>query len=114
MATQPKALPAACKKALKRHLQPDVFRALGDPSRIALVARLAAAGKPVGVSALSECCGVHLSGVSRHLATLRDAGLIAAERRGREVLYRLEIERVTSTLRGLADALDDCRTHFCC
>ena len=62
---------------------------------------------------VSDCCGVHLSGVSRHLATLRDAGVIKAEKHGREVRYELDGERLTTTLRGLVDALEACRASCC-
>ncbi len=107
------ALPDACQRALAEHLQPDLFRALGDPTRITLICRLAAAPGPITVTEISSCCGVHLSGVSRHLAMLRSAGVIRAEKAGREVRYRLDWEALTKTLRGLADTIDDCRATCC-
>ena len=97
-----------CCPGLKEHLQPELFRALGDPTRLVLLTRLAVATEPAMVNQLADCCGVHLSGVSRHLALLRDAGVIHAEKQGREVLYSLNRKRLTNTLRGLADALDAC------
>ena len=96
------------KPKLTDHLRPEVFRALGEPTRLAVIARLATADGPRGVTELSDCCGVHLSGVSRHLAILRRAGLVKAHRQGREVLYDLESERLSVLLRGLADALENC------
>jgi ArsR family transcriptional regulator len=106
-------LPAACSAALKDHLRPELFRALSDPTRLTVLARLAAADRSVGVSEVADCCGVHLSGVSRHLAMLRSAGIVRAERRGREVLYSLDCETLGGLLRGLADALDGCRAACC-
>jgi len=83
------------------------FRALGDPSRLAIVASLAAcAGESRTVSQVAACCPLDLSTVSRHLATLKQAGLVDAERRGREVHYRCCCERVAATLRALADAIE--------
>ena len=111
----PEAIPTpeACRTALAEHLRPELFRALCDPSRIAVLGRLATASRPLTVTEISGCCGVHISGVSRHLATLRDAGVIKAAKHGREVRYEIDCERLTTTLRGLADALEDCRASCC-
>ncbi len=103
----------ACQTALAEHLRPEIFKALCDPTRIAVITRLASASRPLTVTEITGCCGVHISGVSRHLATLRDAGVIRAERRGREVRYRLDCEHLTTILRGLADAFDGCRASCC-
>lgn len=99
--------------ALEDRLRPDLFRALGDPTRLEVLGRLITASGPQTVGQVAGCCGVHLSGVSRHLAVLRDAGIVDSERRGREVLYRLETEPLTRALRDLADAIDACRRACC-
>ena len=101
-------LPARCVRALDDHLQPELFQALCDPARIALVAHLAASGRPLTVTEASACCGIHFSGVSRHLAILRRAGVVRSEKQGREVHYELEIGALTSSLRGIAEALEAC------
>lgn len=93
-----------------RHWSPEVYRALGDPNRLALLVRLATAIRPLTVTELADCCGVHISGVSRHLALLRGAGLVRSQRAGREVRYDLDLEALTARLRGLADAIEACRT----
>ena len=105
--------PRGCTSALNRHLQPGLFRALADSNRLILLGRLAVASHPLTVSELSSCCGVHLSGVSRHLAILREARVIRADKQGREVRYCLDCEVLTHALRGLADAIDDCRANCC-
>ena len=102
-----------CRSALSRELRPELFRALADPTRLLLVGRLAASAEPLSVTDLQSCCGVHISGVSRQLALLRDADVVDAEREGREVRYRLRFDTVTGALRGLADALDACRKQCC-
>ncbi|MBM4116368.1 helix-turn-helix transcriptional regulator [bacterium] len=94
-------------------LSPALFKALGDPNRLALLLRLAAAGGPATVSALRGCCERDLSVVSRHLARLREAGIVVAERRGREVHYQLTSD-LASTLRAIADALDACCPPAAC
>ena len=107
------ALPEACIDALTPHLRPDLFRALGDTTRLALLARLATTPEAVSVTELSSCCGIHLSGVSRHLKILLEAGLLEAERQGREVRYRLDCLSLSRALRGMADALDQCYASCC-
>lgn len=106
------ALPNASDE-LTPYLKPDLFRALGDPTRLTLLARLATSPGASTVTELSSCCGVHLSGVSRHLKILNDAGLVEAERQGREMLYRLDCLSLARTLRGMADALELCQASCC-
>lgn len=109
------SLPPSCLAALSKHLNPDLFKALCDPSRLAVLTRLASAPGPLTVSEVASCCGAHISGASRHLKLLREAGLVQAEKRGREVVYRPCFEEFIKTLRGLADALEDCCvSEECC
>jgi ArsR family transcriptional regulator, arsenate/arsenite/antimonite-responsive transcriptional repressor len=108
-------LDPACAQALAKHLRPGLFKALSDPRRLGLLARLAVATEPMTVTEATSCCGVHVSGASRHLAALRDAGVLHAERRGREVAYRVDFPALVGALRGLADALEACaRETGCC
>jgi DNA-binding transcriptional ArsR family regulator len=91
---------------IETYLRPDVFRALADPTRLTVVQRLACARGPVTVTEVAGCCGVHLSGVSRHLTALRRAGLVRLQRDGRKARYELDREALTGLLRGLADAIE--------
>ena len=84
------------------------FKALGDRNRIALMARLASCCDSKTVSELSECCPTDLSVVSRHLGTLREAGIVESEKRGREVFYRLRYDALAKSLRQMADAIEEC------
>ena len=106
----PKAanLPAACVRTLEDQLDPEFFRALCDPARIALVAHLAASGRPLTVTEAATCCSVHISGVSRHLAILRRAGVLSSAKDGREVRYALDTHALASSLRSIANALETC------
>ena len=101
-------LPKACVSALQTALAPALFRALGDESRMWVLARLAGSNRPMTVTEVAEGSTVHLSGVSRHLAQLRDEGIAISERDGREVRYRMDSKALAGALRALADALDDC------
>ncbi|HZE89345.1 MAG TPA: metalloregulator ArsR/SmtB family transcription factor [Verrucomicrobiae bacterium] len=89
-------------------IPPRFFRALCDPNRLALLGRLAECGRPCGVTELSGCCAVDFSVVSRHLATLRDAGILAASRRGKEIYYEVRAAELIGTLRAIADAIEGC------
>lgn len=64
-----------------------LFRSLGDPARLAIVRRLAGAGARV-VDLTGEL-GLAQSTVSRHLACLRECGLVSARPAGRASLYSL-------------------------
>ena len=88
----------------------DLFKALAEPNRIALVGWLALQRQPRTVTeiAASGCCPIDLSVVSRHLAVLRDGGVLEAERRGREVYYRVAVGHVATALRRIADLLETC------
>jgi len=65
----------------------ELLRALSAPVRLAIVAELADGSRCV--HELVTVAGVSQSLVSQHLRVLRGAGLVVADRRGREVAYRL-------------------------
>lgn len=89
-------------------LRPELFRALGDPTRVAILAHLAGMCGPATVGQIACCTPVDVSVVSRHLATLREAGVVAAEKKGREVHYSVLYPELVRTLRAVADALEAC------
>ena len=64
------------------------FKALADPTRVALVNRLAGADE-VCVCELVDEFELSQPTISHHLKKLRDAGLVCAERRGTWAYYRL-------------------------
>lgn len=103
-----KAAAPSCCPALDGLLDHRFFKALCDPNRIALLIRLAECDKPCTVSEMAECCPVDISVVSRHLAILREAGILAARKQGKEVLYSVRYTELASTLRELADAVEGC------
>ena len=107
-AVVPQRSAECCTPAITDVLAPRFFRALCDPNRIALVIRLAQCGRPCTVSELAKCCPTDLSVVSRHLALLRDAGVLTARKRGKEVYYSVPYEGLAGTLRAMADAIEGC------
>ncbi|QDZ12273.1 ArsR/SmtB family transcription factor [Devosia ginsengisoli] len=72
-----------------------VFSALSQPTRLA-VFRLLMEHEPAGLPAgdIAGAMAVPQNTMSSHLAILSRAGLIAAERNGRSILYRAELDRV--------------------
>jgi len=72
------------------------FRALGDPTRLAII-RLVLV-RPRSVSELIAELGVPQSRVSNHLACLRWCGFVTTERRGRQVIYSISDARLRRLL----------------
>jgi DNA-binding transcriptional ArsR family regulator len=68
----------------------DVFKALADPTRRALLERLLREGGELNVRALTEQAGVSQPMVSKHLGVLKAAGLVQERPQGRVVHYRAE------------------------
>ena len=79
----------------------EMFRLLGEPSRLTLVARCLDA--PVSVGDLAERSGLSPSLVSHHLRLLRAARLLRAERRGRQVFYVVADHHVRDMLHGMIE-----------
>jgi DNA-binding transcriptional ArsR family regulator len=71
----------------------DVFAALADPVRRQLLRALA--GGPARVVDLAASHPISRPAVSRHLRLLTEAGLTAADDRGRERHYRLQPEALS-------------------
>jgi len=82
------------------------FAALSDPTRRAIVARLADGETPV--STLAEPFDMSLTAVSKHVRMLSDAGLVSVSKRGRTRYCRLEAE----PMRAAANWLDDYRKFW--
>ncbi|HEX6813659.1 MAG TPA: metalloregulator ArsR/SmtB family transcription factor [Planctomycetota bacterium] len=71
-----------------------LFAALGDETRLLLVARLSANG-PESITALSEGSDVTRQAVTKHLGVLARAGLARGQSRGRERIWQLEPGRLS-------------------
>jgi DNA-binding transcriptional ArsR family regulator len=65
----------------------DVFDALGDPTRRHIVESLARG--EASATQLAADLPVTRQAVAKHLAALRDVGLVESRRQGRETLYRV-------------------------
>jgi DNA-binding transcriptional ArsR family regulator len=79
--------------------RPDVrtaaplFAALGDETRLQLLARLSQRG-PGSIAELGAKASVSRQAVTKHLEVLSDAGLIRSFKRGRERIWELQPARL--------------------
>jgi DNA-binding transcriptional ArsR family regulator len=77
-----------------------VFAALGDETRLRIVARLCRSG-PASISRLTETAAVSRQAVTKHLRALEDAGLVRSDRAGRERIWELQTRRLAQLRRHL-------------
>jgi DNA-binding transcriptional ArsR family regulator len=70
-----------------------VFSALGDGTRLSVVRKLGTGGASTA-TALADGAKVTRQAIVKHLQVLEGAGLVTHERRGREVLYALDPQRL--------------------
>jgi DNA-binding transcriptional ArsR family regulator len=80
-----------------------VFAALGDETRLRIVARLSAGG-PLSITRLAEGSPVTRQAVTKHLHVLAGAGLASSTQLGRERVWELE--------RNQLDAARECLEHI--
>lgn len=95
----------------------DVFRAIADPTRRAILDRLRAGAAPV--NALASDFSQSRPAISKHLRVLREARLVREQRVGRERLYVLEpvpLQQVAGWVEGYrsfwAKNLDSLKRHL--
>ena len=70
----------------------DIFQAIADPTRRAIVILLAS--QALTPNAIAEEFHTSRQAVSRHLQILSECELVKPEQRGREIYYSLEIEKM--------------------
>jgi ArsR family transcriptional regulator, cadmium/lead-responsive transcriptional repressor len=80
-----------------------LFHSLGDPARLVIVRRLAAG--PARVTDLVATLGLAQSTVSKHLACLRDCGLVISEPAGRASVFRLAQPALADMLTAAEEVL---------
>jgi DNA-binding transcriptional ArsR family regulator len=73
-----------------KQLEQQVFKALADPTRRAILALLCEGSQPMG--AIASEFRISRPGVSKHLRALREAGLVHERREGRNRIYELDAE----------------------
>ena len=111
--------PASPRQAARRKapvdglLDTELFKALGDPTRVLLLRCILKCRRGCSVSEVAECCDVDFSVVARHLSMLARAAVLDSKKEGRTVTYTPRCTELAATFRDLADAIDDCSPATC-
>lgn len=82
----------------------QVFKALADPTRRRVLQLLRE--RPRTAGELAAAFPVSKPTMSAHFAVLQEAGLIAAEKNGRTILYRLRMSVLEEALMGFVQSVD--------
>jgi len=75
--------------AVKQQAHAPVFAALGDKTRLSLVAKLCR-GRPYSISQLTEGSKLTRQAITKHLRVLESAGIVHSVRTGRESLFKFD------------------------
>lgn len=78
------------------YVQPTMFAALADPTRMSIIDMLAKFGE-LSASDISSRFDSTASAISQHLKVLREAGLVVMQKRAQKRIYRLDV----ATMSGL-------------
>ena len=78
----------------------NIFAALGDPTRLKLVAVLCAGGA-FSIAQLTANTDISRKGVTKHLQVLADAGVVRDVKQGRERLWQLDPAQIEEARRTL-------------
>jgi DNA-binding transcriptional ArsR family regulator len=89
------------RMAAERRSRALVFAALGDGTRLALVARLCG-GEPCSISQLTEGSKLTRQAITKHLRVLERAGFVRSVHRGRESQFEFDPEPIE----GMKEYLD--------
>ncbi|HMJ08174.1 MAG TPA: metalloregulator ArsR/SmtB family transcription factor [Pyrinomonadaceae bacterium] len=80
------------RKLIYKIMRRDIFQAIADPTRRAIIALLAL--QAMTPNALAEHFDTSRQAVSKHLKILTECELVSQEQNGREIVYSLEIEKM--------------------
>lgn len=83
------------KTQAKYEARARIIKAMAHPTRLFIVDELARCDERC-VCELTEMIGSDMSTVSRHLAMLKNAGIIEDEKRGASVYYKLRVPCITN------------------
>jgi DNA-binding transcriptional ArsR family regulator len=87
-----------------------VLKLLANPDRLRMLCRMGMSdmdgGRRPTVGEMVALTGLSQSRVSQHLALLRESGVVAPQREGQQVRYRLADARVRAVMEALCDVCD--------
>jgi ArsR family transcriptional regulator len=82
-----------------------VVKAMAHPTRMFIVDELSRSGERC-VCELTEMVGADMSTVSKHLSILKNAGIIADDKRGNQVYYRLRVPCIVDFFRCVESVIE--------
>src|SRR3954466_3188723 len=85
-------LPNGCASTEGRPMRRDIFQAIADPTRRAIVLLLAV--QAMTPNAMAEHFATSRQAVSRHIQILVECDLLAQEQQGREIQYHLKADKM--------------------
>src|ERR1035438_4404071 len=85
------------RMAAKRQTRAPVFAALGDETRLSLVAKLCG-GRPCSISQLTRGSKLTRQAIAKHLRVLESVGIVRSVRRGRESRFEFDPDRKSTRL----------------
>jgi len=97
------------RRVRQLHATAPVFAALGDPTRLTLLAKLGA-GETHSIARLAEGLPLTRQAITKHLMVLHDAGLVRSVRRGRENRFELQpkpLDEARRTLESISKQWDE-------
>ncbi len=88
------------RKKAKRQLRAPVFAALGDDTRLSLVAKLCT-GQPYSISQLTEGSRLTRQAITKHLRVLEGVGIVHSIYKGRESHFKFDPRPIEETKKYL-------------
>ena len=88
----------------------EIMKALAHPSRLFIVDRLGQ--REHCVCELTKMIGADVSTVSKHLTVLKNAGLVADEKRGSKVFYKLQAPCILTIFDCVESVIKDSARHL--
>jgi DNA-binding transcriptional ArsR family regulator len=88
------------RTSTKRQRNAPIFAALGDDTRLSLVAKLCA-GQPYSISQLTEGSTLTRQAITKHLRVLEGVGIVYSIHRGRESLFEFDPKPIEETRKYL-------------
>jgi len=86
----------------------DFFKALCEPTRLRILAAIISANRPCSVSEIASLFPVDISVVSRHLAFMRQQGILRASKTGREVRYAIHRDFILQMIQDFIAVVERC------
>ena len=96
---------SAMLKKLSAQRKAEIFKALGHPTRLRIVEKLAEGEQCVCVCL--EMFDIDVSTLSRHLSVLKNAGIVSDERRGKNIYYSLRCPCILNVFECMEEVLSE-------